>query len=48
MSEPLQRPTGADAEWITEADIIRAAELVIRSAESVHMTALVTGSESWI
>ena len=30
MSEPLQRLTGADAEWITEADIIRAAELVIR------------------
>jgi len=30
MSEPLQRLTDADAEWITEADIIRAAELVIR------------------
>jgi hypothetical protein len=29
MSEPLQRPTDADAEWITEADIIRAAKLVI-------------------
>jgi len=29
MSEPLQRPTVADAEWVTEADIIRAAKLVI-------------------
>jgi len=29
MTDPPQRPAGADAEWITEADITRAAKLVI-------------------
>ena len=59
MSEPLQRLTGADAEWITEADIIRAAELVIRlrgigaydrarhRAGDLHLTGNHEAAEIW-